>query len=208
MKATAIGRMTAESASLWFLAIDAALVGAWKGDDGYDYEHDDVVRPSKKNRATDFGRAMDVKGAGGSIDVGRAKGIICRVGGCGASYIWRIDGGIALLCFYPRNDDPSSTALGKRVSDLPAFGKPQRLGKVVVESGCLSLLVPYQRAELSPAMIRGAVKSKKAKPVVDGGVLVPLPNGTYDIFSERLGGRKDPEDELGSYERRVRIVEA
>jgi uncharacterized protein YjbI with pentapeptide repeats len=202
--APAIGRFAADNASLWGIVADPTVTASWKGDEGYDH---DSQRPgggvSSKNRATDFGRAMDL--GEGTLAIGGEKAVLVTVGGCGVSEIWRIENGLALLAHFPADDfdgrgKKGVVELGKRVVGLPAAGKSRRLGRVEVRSGCLAFVLPYLKGEARPPDVRTAAKATKVTP--DGLVLVPLANGSYDVFKEAI----DHEDELGSYEARVRVV--
>lgn len=205
-----IGRFAAENASLWGLIADPTVAAAWKGDAGW-VEDDAPLKSgvSMKNRATDFGRAMDLEE--GAIAVGREKAVIASLGGCGVSEIWRIDRGIALIAHFPSDgfDDLGKKGLvelGKRVTGLPTFGKSRRLGRVQVRSGCIALVLPYESGATKASEVEAAAKRAKATRTRGGPILVPLPNGVYDVMTEAVGNAVDFEDELGSYEARVRIV--
>lgn len=183
-----IGRIDAPNAALWFLAIDATAAAGWKGD------HD---------------RAMAALEAGELVlTVGKAKGVLCEVSDRGWSYIWRIDGGVALLDHHANDGvagDDLAEALAERVATLPAHGAPIHLGSVAVKSGALALLLPHTSGAFTADERREAAGGDEAVEVDEGRVLVPLAKGTYDIFVDSLGA-PPYEDALGRYVSRLRIA--
>ena len=83
-----IGCLAAINASLWCVVADAEVGRGWKGGSGDDPDDD-------------FTRAMAFCGvAGASISIGEQQGVVCTVGGCGMSNIWRSPEGLALLDYY------------------------------------------------------------------------------------------------------------
>lgn len=192
-RAEKIGRIDGINAAMWFLAIDAEAGAAWTGggDDG---------------DGEDFDRAMEVDE--GKIKVGKAMGVIANLEDVGWSHVWR-DGKDVLLLHHYRAGDAKSPeavrAIGARVAQLPADGKPRKLGEVKVTCGVLALLLPYEHGTFSPKDLAAAKKTTDAVNSGDGRVLIAVPNGTYQLLSERLGP-KDYEDEYGRYIARLRIT--
>lgn len=211
--ADVIGSLHAESASLWFLAIDAQAAAAWKGDDGYDEDEDLTLDENISASNCDFARAMKVADKKRPVlPVGSAQGVVATVGGCGWSHIWRIPDGIALLDYASGDDHDLGNKktigmLSRLVVQLPAKGKPKSLGTVAVKSGVLALLLPGQRGDIKPAQIAKAkaANGRKAVAANPSRVLVALPAGDYEVLVDRLDV---DDDSFGMLESRVRIVRA
>lgn len=183
-----IGRIDAPDAALWFLALDAAAAAGWKG------EHDRAMAALDENKT--------------ELTVGKAKAVLCEVSDRGWSYIWRIDGGIALLEHHAKDGvakDDLAEALASRVAELPARGEPIHLGSVAVKSGALALLLPHTTGDFTAEELNEAKSGDDAVEVDEGRVLVPLAKGTYEVFVDSFGD-PPPEDELGRYLSRLRIV--
>lgn len=188
--AEALVRIDAINAALWLLAIDGAAAAAWNGTD-----------------EEEFDRALDEEE--GPFEVGESRGVLAQIGDCGWSWIFGIDGGFALTCQQRSGHAAKmpkaeyAKALGRRVSQLPVPAKPDRIGTFTVTSGCIALMLPYTRGDFTAAQLEGARK----KVVSAGGdrVLVPAPNGTYEVVAHAWGP-KGYEDELGRYESVTRII--
>ena len=160
--------------------------------------------------ADDFTRAMEFcEEPGAVISIAGRQGVVCTVGGCGMSNIWRTPEGITLLEYYPEDDvdeDSADTwsAMASRAVDMPSAGS-EHCGTVEVTSGCLVLMLPYVPGHYSEADIARAAKSASALHSDDEDqVLVAMPNGRYDVWVDEL----EHEDELGMFEARLRIVRA
>lgn len=195
-----IGCLAAVNASLWCVVADADSGRGWKGGSG-----DDPDDPND-----DFTRAMEFcEDPGGVIAIAGRQGVVCTVGGCGMSNIWRTPEGIALLEYYPEDDvdeDSADTwsAMASRAVDMLSAGS-EHCGTVEVSSGCLVLMLPYVAADYSEADIARAAKSAGALRSADEDlVLVAMPDGRYDVWVDEL----EHEDELGMFEARLRIVRA
>jgi uncharacterized protein YjbI with pentapeptide repeats len=188
-----LGKLYAANASLWMLAIDAAEAAAWGGsDDG--------------GARDDFERALKIES--GAIAVGAAKGVLARIGYNGWSYVWEIDRGIALVDCSMQIEDRAAAAraLALRVAQwTPKSVK--KIGKVAVKSGTLALMLPYRDGTFTPAQLTKA-RTAIVEDEDRDRILVPLPNGTYDIVWHVFGPRPEYEDEVGSYHTCVRIVRA
>jgi uncharacterized protein YjbI with pentapeptide repeats len=196
-RAEPVGRIDANSAMLWLLAVDAKAAAAWRGGTGEDGD-DDFTRAEA---ASDKGKPV--------IAVGKAKGLIVEVGDCGWSHLYALpSGGFALLEYRTASAAPSLSAkrlgeeLGLRVAQLPAAGKPKRLGSVEVTSKCLALLLPHEPGKLTAAQLA----TKKPKNAGAARLLVPVANGTYDVFVDIFP--QSAYDAIGTYRSRVRIVKA
>ncbi len=180
--ADAIGSLHAESASLWFLAIDAQAAAGWTGDEGHDYDEDPAQHDDDDDDddPSDFARALKVQRRKHPVlAVGKEHGVIVSVGGCGWSWIWGLPDGIALLEYYPSHEVDERSAATRRqlaaVVHLPAKGKPASLGRVHVRCGVLALLLPAEPGTFTPAEIRKAARASKARSAGGGSrVLVPL----------------------------------
>lgn len=189
-RAELISRIDANNAALWVLAIDAAQATPWKGSEN-----------------GDFDRAMAVDE--GTIDVGDHQGMICQIGDCGWSYVWRIAGGVALVSHYPsghatemkKND--FVPAMGARVAQFPVQ-RAKRLGQLTIESGCLAILLPHAKGDFTAAQRRDGAKGDGA--ALGDRVLVPLKKGAYEVLSHPFAPEVRYEDELGRYGDCIRIV--
>jgi hypothetical protein len=196
--ARSLGALHASNASLWFLAIDAADAAAWRGSaDNGDADQDGE---------DDFERALETES--GPISVGKAKGVLAEIGDRGWSHVWEVEGGIALVDCSMQLDDKAAAerALALRVAQW-APKSVKKIGKVTVKSGVLALMLPYRDGRFS------AKELEKAKTSVVGDkehdrILVPLPNGTYDVVWHVLGPKPNYEDEVGRYQTCTRIVRA
>lgn len=204
-----IGTLHAQSASLWFLAVDSAAAADWRGDEGYDYDDDSALPRNLAKDKSDFGRALyAATKKSGVLRVGKGEGIVATVGGGGWSPIWRIEGGLALLDYAP-DDDVDERAkltlarLALAVAQLPPKGKPKHVGSVKVTSGVLALLLPAENGDIPPALVAKAAKSAKSVAANPSRALVPLEKGTYDVFVDAIAFE---EEGFGSIDRRVRIV--
>ncbi len=191
-----IGRIDSVNSLLWLLMVDGADAAGWTG-------------AGADGTGGDFARAERVRN--GSIAVGKAQGIICNVAeSSGSSYIFRVDGGIVLIDHLRRGKMPEpklKQALGLRVAQFPVTGA-RRIGRVTVKSGCLALLMPYEKGAFSAAELRAARGGTAAKNSGSGRALVPLANGDYDVLSDTFAPRNGYEDELGEYYGAIRIVRA
>ena len=191
-RAESLGRIDAINAALWFIVMDAEQVAPWRGED-----------PAM------FDKAMEIES--GAIKIGGNRGLVCQLGDCGWSYIWRIEGGIALVehrgsgHFGKMPEAKRVAAMGARVAQLP-IKKKVREGKVTVTSGCLALLLPYTSGSFTPKQLAAAKSSTKA--LVPGGdrALVPMKNGEYEVLWHQFGPTENYTDELGQYGCCLRIV--
>ncbi len=190
-----IGCLAAVNASLWCVVADAVVGRSWKGGSGEDPNDD-------------FTRAMAFcEEAGAVISIAEQEGVVCTVGGCGMSNIWRTVNGLVLLDYYAGDDvdeDSAKTwaAMASRAVDIPSVGS-EHCGTVEVTSGCLVVMLPYVAGDYSDADIARAVRSTTSLHSADEDqLLVPMPNGRYDIWVDEL----EQDDELGMFESRVRIV--
>jgi len=195
MTATALGRLKASNAMLWFLAADPLDAAAWGGSvmDGSGGE----------DPASDFSRALDLGGDGATIELGDGTGVIVQLGDCGESPIWAIDGGIA-LADWALEADPADADVCTRLEKARPKRKAKKLGEVQVRSGCLALVLPYAKGKFTAAQIRGASGGKVKSDKAGARILVPLENGTYALWHDPIAD----DDGLGYFLVRVRIVRA
>jgi hypothetical protein len=186
--AEALGDVYGASGALSLILVDGARASEWPGQEGEEDGRNRTLLNELENAEAGLG---------------------CFAGGAGATTVWKIEDGIALMEFYPEEDFEERSKkgrrqLGLRAAQLPARGKARREGSLVVESGCIAVMLFYADASGidARALRRGA---KRLTAFDEHGVLVPLTNGRYDVLSESFGA-DGHEDELGLYESRVRIV--
>lgn len=196
--APSVGTLCGANASCWFVVADANVARAWKGSVlNDDYE---------ELPGTDFSRAL--KSRKGTIKIGSGQGVLADVGDCGCSNLW-VDGTSWCLLYSQASDDVDRRSkegqrlIGMRVAQLPAKRKT-KLARFDVRSGCMTLLLPYRASPFTEKQISGAKKSGKILGVPNDhdGLLVPVPNGTYEVTYEDLSH----EDEVGSFYTRIRIA--
>lgn len=198
--ADVIGKLSGLSAAMWFLAIDAQDAAAWTGG-------------GEDGASGDFQRALEVEDRDGkkTIKVGKATGVIASLEDVGWSHVFRHGKDLLLLQHYRRGNDQKGRAMvqaaAARVAQLPADGKPTKLGAIEVKSGVLALLLPYEVGTFAATVIAKAKQSKEAVSCGGGRVLVAVPKGTYNVIHERLGP-DGYEDDFGTYPARVRISPA
>lgn len=190
--AESLGRIDSTNPMLWVLAADAKVALAWRGlEDG----------------GVDFTRAMTVDE--GSIGLGDDRGVICQVGDCGWSYLWRLDDGVALVCHRrsalvpTMKESQLQRALGLRVAQFPVGPDVETIGGLAIESGALALVVPYALGDFTDDEL---TQAKKKALSLDDRALVPLANGLYDVRSHRFAPSNAYEDELGSFGACIRIT--
>lgn len=190
--AKALGSIHAPNAALWVLAIDAEDAAAWRGS---------VNDADPKD---DFQRAL--ADDEGPITVGKAKGVIAQITDRGWSHVWQVDGGIALVDASMHLSKPKERdkALGQRVAQW-APKDVQKIGKVTVKSGVLALLLPFRDGVFAAAELKKARREAIEDKELDR-ILVPLPNGTYDVVVHAFGPNANYEDEVGEYTSCTRIV--
>ena len=72
-----------------------------------------------------------------------------------------------------------------------------------VSSGVLALLLPAEKGNFGPPLLAKAAKSAKSIAANPSRALVPVENGTYDVFADAIAF---DDETFGAIERRVRIV--
>jgi hypothetical protein len=191
--AKSLGQFHAPNASLWALVVDARDAAQWGGggDDG---------------DGPDFQRALAKED--GPITVGKAKGVLAQIGDCGWSFVWQVGKDIALVNASMHADDRGANekALAVRVAQWTPK-KTSKLGTVEVKSGALALLLPYRDGAFTDAELKKA-KTTVVKDKDHDRMLLPMPNGKYDIVTYAFGPKPGYEDELGEYYEVTRIVRA
>ncbi len=186
--APVLGRIDAANAGLWLLVADAKLAAAWRGDEDEDEDDNDFARAEQ---ASETGKL--------TLRVGEGHGLIVGdVGEHGFAFAYAIDDGVALLELGTVEDDFDESMGWKKLAKIHgahvlqlAAKRRAKLGTVTVTSGALALLLPYAKLRA-----RGADQ-----------LVLPLPNGTYEVFKEAFAD-PPPIDEHGTYVGRVRIVRA
>jgi hypothetical protein len=187
---TRLGRViNGYSNYLALLAIDATHVGAWggPGDDG----------------EGDFARANDLIERGRfEIDVGKGKGVLVEIGGCGMTDVCRIGDTLVMVEHYTGDEDADAEAdLDRAIVGTPTK-QARRVGRVAVKSGALALCALIEAGAKPSA--KQLAKAAKGSVETKYGVLVGVKPGTYEIWTESLG----IEGAWGSLDTRVRIVAA
>lgn len=189
--AKSLGEIHAPNASLWVLAIDAEDAMAWRGD---------TQKPSD-----DFQRALGI--GDGKIKVGKATAMLAHITDRGWSYVWEVDGGIALVDGSVKISKPQERdhAMALRVAQWAPV-KPKKVGSIAVKSGVLALLLPFRDGTFTAAELKQAKGGKIVKDAELDRILVPLPKGTYDIVVHPFGPAPNYEDDIGSYTSVTRFV--
>lgn len=196
--ATSVGVLCGSNASCWFVAADAIVAREWKGsvmDDAYE-----------ELPGTDFSRAL--RRTEGALAIGEGAGVVAQVGDCGCSQLWTDGKAWYLLDGNPGDDvdwksKQGLALVGNRVAQLKAK-RTKTVAAFEVRSKCMTLLLPYAANPFTPKQIERAVKSGKVQgiPYDHDALLVPVPNGTYEVTYEALSHR----DDLGQFNSRVRIA--
>ncbi len=199
-----IGYLDGNATAFWLVGGDAGVLTAWRGQDG----------SSTGDGRSDYDRALDVidDGDDSRLAIGDASGLVIDVGEAGASHLWLVDGGIALWT-YRRAIGVDGTSpdvrrqLGDRIRTLPTRGESIRVGTLAITSNCLGLVVPFL-AGFTADELAATIASEIPQNISDGHLLVPVPNGDYDVLVDALGEHHSAwyEDTLGRYQTRIRIV--
>jgi hypothetical protein len=175
---------------LSILAVDATHAAAWTGSDGEDFE-----------------RAVDLTERGThDISIGPGAGVICEVGGCGVSEIYRVnDRTLVFVEHYTGDeDDEIERDFIDKLTSLPTAESCERLGAVAVDSGALALVALIEPVgELSGSDIDAVAKEAGAGRTFEWGTLASLPAGRYEIWREHLG---EIRGEWGLIVSRLRVV--
>jgi uncharacterized protein YjbI with pentapeptide repeats len=196
--ASSVGTLCGSNAACWFVVADANVAREWKGSHlNEDYE---------ELPGTDFSRALTSRK--GEIKIGSGKGVLADVGDCGCSNLWLDGKSWCLLdarasADVDRRSKEGQHLIGTRVAQLPAK-RTTKLGRFDVRSGCMTLLLPYREHPFTEKQIAAAKKSGKVLGVPNDhdGLLVPAPNGAYEVSYEHLSH----EDEVGAFYTRIRIA--
>jgi hypothetical protein len=178
---------------LSLLAVDAPHASAWRG-------------PSGGGKDDDFERANKQAEKGKlELALGGGRGVICEVGGCGATNVYRASADTLVFVEHYSDDwdDEIEADFLDKIAVTPTAKKPKRLGTCEVKSGALALVALVEGVEkLSAKDIAKVAGGGKAKEY-DWGLLVPMPKGDYEIWGEQMSKL---EGEWGSIESRIRIV--
>lgn len=178
MSASKIGEVGGESAMLNLILADAEVASGLGGHDGTD-EGMEAVHAAL--------RTLDAENRGLLVDAGASH----------VADVWSLDGGFAITSFYPEDDDPDPVVLGELVASLDAKDSEHE-GSVEVVSGTLAVMLEYQPgSDISPELL-----AKAGVRELPNGLLVPCPNGTYEVYRDAL----EHESDLGTLEVRVRLV--
>lgn len=170
------------------IAVDATHAAAWRGDE--DKRFDSFV---------DIGSSDVAKKREQPLGGGR-----CLLLGCGVdTHVFRIGTTLGWLDFHPHDELDSKTTrlLTYAMTSMPTRGKPKRLGEVVIESGCLALVMAHAAGKATDAAIARAVAEKSKIRSYKGGSLVAVTPGTYTAFYDRL----EREDDCGFFEGRLHL---
>lgn len=183
---SSLAQLHSINARLWRLATDAEVARAWGGSV--------LTKDYREVSGSDFNRAMDADDNDEfALDVGDGKGVIASVkGGDGWSFVFPMDGGIALaghnafntqgrgIAGWPNGaseySDDLVAQLGQCLVDLPA--KPSEpVGRFDVHSGCIALLLPYVEVAYSAGLVVEIAAGTEARSIDEDLILIPMPNG-------------------------------
>ena len=165
------------------LAVDASVARSWQG-----YDHP---------RYEEITNALFEKGEA-QIELDGVSGVLIEIGGCGMSDVFRLDGDdIVLLEHYSDDWNPDIEREFLAIVASPLREDAARVGALEVTSGVLALL----HAGDAAGEIADSVKAGESEDV-EGGVLLGVPNGTYEIWKETL----EAEGGWGTIASRIRIV--
>ncbi|MFT5359301.1 MAG: hypothetical protein ACI9KE_006544, partial [Polyangiales bacterium] len=140
--------------------------------------------------------------------IGSGEGVLGDVGDCGWSRLWKVGESYCLLYAALAdglNDGSKASAklTGTQVAQLKKKGAAEKGGRFEVKSQCMTLLIPYAPNPFTAKQISAAAKSGKVKASKDGdALLVPVPNGTYEVTYEDITHT----DDLGDFYTRIRIA--
>lgn len=187
-----LATLHAANASLWAIIADANDATSWRG----------AVDDGDKN--DDFQRALRSK-VDAPIAMGAAKGLLAEIGTNGYSPVLAIDGGVMLVDFKVSLDNRKEQclALARRVAQWTLPMPPKRFGQITMRSGALAILLPYASGAFTRTQLSQAKAGKVyEEPSTHDRLLVPVPNGTYEVAHVPFRPIKGPgsyEDEVGEY---------
>ncbi|HZO11742.1 MAG TPA: hypothetical protein VFB62_00735 [Polyangiaceae bacterium] len=157
------------------LAVDASAARHWKGYDHPGYE--------------EITNAL-FEGGDGRVDLGGVAGVLFEIGGCGMSDVFRLGGDdVVLLEHYSDDWNPDIERQFLAIVGQALGEEAERVGVVEVTSGVLALLHAGDNAEEISEVRVGPGESQE----VEGGVLLGVPNGSYEIWKETLEPKADGE---------------
>lgn len=78
----------------------------------------------------------------------------------------------------------------------------RQLRRVIVESGCLALVMAHEAGKVGAASVKKAIDDPSSIVKVSGGNLLAMPKGTYVAFYDKL--EKETDD--GFFQGRLRLV--
>lgn len=175
--AALLGALQATTPSLTIIVVDAADAAAWRG--------------SNKNTGE------------GAFPVGREKAVRVHLGTRSAwSGVWKIEDGVAMVDAAITNPKDRDRALALRVAQWPVTVMPKVVGKVVIHSGVLALLLLHRDGTFSPADLAKAHGGSVVRDKQGDRILIPVTPGKYDV--ERypfrpVRERGDYKDKAGEY---------
>jgi hypothetical protein len=167
------------------LAVDASAARAWGG-----YDHPSYEALTNRLLAGDETR----------VDLAGTTGILFDIGGCGSSDVFRLaEDDVVLVEHYSDDWNPDIEQEFLAIVESPLGDGARCIGVVRVESGVLALL---HAGDGTGGIPEAAVVAIGEAEDVEGGVLLGVPDGSYEIWKEPL----EAEGGWGTIASRVRVV--
>lgn len=194
-RARRIGSVVNEYSNyLAILVADGPVAAEYRG------PSDDDAK-SKRAKPDDFDRARKAVNKK-EFSIGKKKGVVVEIGGCGVADVYRVDDAIVVPETYLDEDDVGLEAARDNVVVTHPTTKPKLIGTVDVKSGVLvliGLLEPGPKLDPAKVAKSGVVKTKS-------GAGIAVKPGRYDVWREAFP--KTPAGDWGTMPSRVRVVPA
>lgn len=202
MKLKHYGRLTGYNSLVWGVIADGSAAENWAGN-----LKDEVFKICEN--------VFRGKSKKAQLDWEMGSGIVAHFSDSGQSEIWQSDSGFVFLNFFPDDeceefDDESDEYLslvGEKIFDIPLLGKPRKLGEIEITSQCLAILDPEDQTQINESQLKNLVK-KQSMSRVESHRVLPILNGTYEVYFEKMGTDEDDgyEDDLGDFVHRIQVV--